>query len=96
MNLNLFDTRGNFIANPAVLDQLTPDVRAAVERVGEASKHLAAATAAVTDAEKRLKDTRADIAAIEQTLPRQTHTNLAKAFIRDSNLRRAGGSGVYD
>lgn len=95
MSLNLFDSRGNFIANPAVIDQLSPDVRQAVERVGEASKQLSAATAARTDAEQQLKATRADIAEIEKTMPKMSHTDLARQFINDSNRRRAGSTNVY-
>lgn len=95
MSLNLFDSRGNFIAPRAVIDQLSPDVRRTVEAVEAASKQLSAATAARADAEQQLKDVRADIAEIEKTMPRMSHTDLARAFINDSNRRRAGSTNVY-
>ncbi len=87
----LFDTKGRFV-HPAseTLAALTDAERANVAAVGVAAGNLDGATTAVTQAEQALRETRAEIAAIEKVLPRQTHTDLAKAFIADSNRRRAG------
>jgi hypothetical protein len=88
----LFDKSGRFAFNPdpATLASLDDATRAHIDGVRVAAGNLDGATTAVTQAEQALRDTRAEIAAIEKVLPRMTHTDLAKQFIADSNRRRAG------
>jgi hypothetical protein len=93
----LFDKSGRFVFNstdPATLASLDDATRARIDGVRVAAGNLDDATAAVTQAEQQLRDTRAEIAAIEKSLPKMSssdaHTALAKQFIADSNRRRAG------
>lgn len=91
-NLSLFDTRGRYTApSPDILDKLTPDVRAAVECVGQASKNLETATAAVESNETKLAETRAEIVALEKIAPKgQTLNDLVKEQCRETQRRRMG------
>ncbi len=93
--ISLFNTKGVFTPpDPATLAALTDAERPNVAAVGVAAGNLDGAAAAVTQAEQALRDTRAEIAAIEKSLPKMSssdaHTALAKQFIADSNRRRAG------
>jgi hypothetical protein len=87
----LFDKSARFTPpDAATLASLDDATRTRIDGVRVAAGNLDDATTAVTQAEQALRETRAEIAAIEKVLPRMTHTDLAKAFIADSNRRRAG------
>ena len=89
--IELFDKRGKFTApSPDALGKLTPDERAAVERVGMAAQALDAATVAAKENADKLESIQAEIAAIERVIPRVTFNDLIKQQIRDTQRRRAG------
>jgi len=90
-NLDLFDKRGKFCPPThealAALDDAT---RARVANVGDAAGTLETSTAAVESNETGLKETRAEIAALEKQVPKQTFNDLIKQQCADTQRRRAG------
>jgi hypothetical protein len=90
-NLDLFDKRGRFTApSDESLARLTDAERANVARVGDASRELETATANIAANETALADTRAEIAALEKLVPKQTFNDLIKQQCADTQRRRAG------
>ena len=90
-NLDLFDKRGTFTApSDETLAALTDTERANVAHVGDASRALDAVTAAVESNETELKETRAEIAALEKQVPKQTFNDLIKQQCADTQRRLAG------
>lgn len=90
-NLDLFDKRGRFTApSNEALAPLSDAQRINVAHVGDASRALDATTAAVESNETELKETRAEIAALEKQVPKQTFNDLIKQQCADTQRRRAG------
>jgi len=89
--IHLFDRTGKFTCPPTeALAALTDAERANVTRVGDAFGRLETATAAIESNETELKETRAEIAALEKQVPKCTFNDLIKAQCADTQRRQAG------
>jgi hypothetical protein len=90
-NLNLFNRAGKFTApSDEALAKLDDTGRACIAHIGDASRALDAATDAISANESKLVETRAEIAALDKIVPRQTFNDLAKQMAADTQRRRAG------
>ena len=90
-NLDLFSSKGRFTApSNEALAPLSDADRANIGHVSDASRALEAATAAVESNETELKETRAEIVALEKLVPRQTFNDLIKQQCAETQRRRAG------